>query len=142
MTIFLMGLLAIGCGSEDSADGDHDHHHGDATLPADFDDSTEKITESGITVSYTTDPVELIESEEFSVIITYDGGTITEADATMPNHGGHGMNVEPDLDPQDDGTVVASPFQFHMPGYWILEVKLKNDNGDVEQVRFDMACCD
>ncbi len=142
MTIFLMGLLAIGCGSEDAADGDHDHHHGDATLPDDFDDSTQLMTQSGITVSYTTDPVELIESEEFSVIISHDGGTITKADATMPTHGGHGMNVLPVLDPQDDGTVVASPFQFHMPGYWVLEVVLENDNGDAEQVRFDMACCD
>ena len=144
MTFALLGLLALGCGGDDTkSDGDHDHHHhGDSTLPDDFDDSTEKTTESGIVVSYTTDPAALVESDEFSVIITHSGGTVIEADATMPSHGGHGMNVYPELDDDGAGTVVASPFQFHMPGYWELFIQLENAEGQVETVRFDMACCD
>ena len=145
MTFFLIGLMAIGCGSDDTKSGendDHHHHHGDDTLPDDFDDSTEKTTESGIDVSYTTDPEAPVESDEFSVIITHSGGTITTVDATMPSHGGHGMNVSPELDDDGQGTVVANPFQFHMPGHWELFVQLETDDGELETIRFDMACCD
>ena len=145
MSFFLIGVMAIGCGSDDTKSGedeDHHHHHGDDTLPDDFDDSTEKTTESGIDVSYTTDPEAPVESDEFSVIITHSGGTITTVDATMPSHGGHGMNVSPDLDDDGQGTVVANPFQFHMPGHWELFVQLETDDGAVETIRFDMACCD
>jgi len=145
MTFFLIGLMAIGCGSDETKsgeDGDHHHHHGDDTLPDDFDESTGKTTESGIDVSYTTDPEAPVESDEFSVIITHSGGTITTVDATMPSHGGHGMNVSPELDDDGQGTVVANPFQFHMPGHWELFVQLETDDGEVETIRFDMACCD
>lgn len=148
MTFVLLGLLALGCGGDDDKGGgdhahDHDHdHHGDDTLPDDFDDSTQKTTESGIVVSYTTNPAVIVESEEFGVIITHSGGTVVEADATMPTHGGHGMNVYPERDDDGAGTVVASPFQFHMPGYWELFIQLETADGDVETVRFDMACCD
>ena len=145
MTLFFTALLALGCGSDDTkaGNGDHEHHdHSGSTLPEDFDDSTDKTTESDIVVSYSTDPEALTESEEFSVIISHSGGVITEVDATMPSHGGHGMNVSPDLDDDGEGTVIANPFQFHMPGHWELFVQLENDEGASETVRFDMACCD
>ena len=29
-----------------------------------------------------------------------------------------------------------------MPGYWELFIQLENEDGDVETIRFDMACCD
>ena len=143
MTLLILALFAFGCADDDTSGDGHDHHHhGDSTLPDDFDDSTEKTTESGIVVAYTTDPEVLTESDEFSVIITHSGGTITEADATMPSHGGHGMNVYPQLEDDGEGTVVANPFQFHMPGHWELFVQLETEQGEIETVRFDMACCD
>ena len=87
-------------------------------------------------------PITVAAAEPGAVIITHSGGTVIEADATMPSHGGHGMNVYPELDDDGAGTVVANPFQFHMPGYWELFVQLENAEGQVETVRFDMACCD
>lgn len=142
MKIALLGLIvASGCGS--AADDTHSmhHDHGDSTLPEDFDDSTEKTTASGILVAYSTAPNPPVESEEFSVILSHSGGTIVAVDAAMPTHGGHGMNVTPRLEDDGTGTVVVSPFQFHMPGYWEMVVDLENDAGQEEQVRFDMACC-
>ena len=141
MKLFVFGTLMVACGGDDTKE-EHDHHEHNSTLPDDFDDSTEKETESGIVVSYSTDPETIIESDEFSVIITHSGGTIAEVDATMPSHGGHGMNVYPDLEDDGAGTVTANPFQFHMPGHWELFIQLENDGGTTETVRFDMACCD
>ena len=42
----------------------------------------------------------------------------------------------------DDGTVTAGPFEFHMPGYWLIQVTLADEEGNEEQVRFDVDCCE
>ena len=116
--LILFGFT-LGCTDKSSDSGHHAHHHGDEGLPDDFDPSTEVQTDLGsYTVSYTTDPSPIPESQLFSVIYTLSEGTLVGANATMPTHGDHGMTVEPTITANDDGTYTATPFEFHMPGYW------------------------
>ena len=137
-------LFTMGCDSKESDSGQaHDHHgHGDTDLPDDFDSSTEQTGSNGVMVSYVTDPFPIPESLEFSITFTVSDGTMTEADATMPTHGGHGMNVSPILIDNGDGTYTASPFEFHMPGYWVIHATVADENGTEERVDFDVDCCD
>ena len=147
ITICLLTLtFACGDKGEDSgaAANEHDHsgHHGDTDLPDDFDPATEHTSSTGITVSYTTDPSPIPESTEFSVTFSLSGGTMTEADATMPSHGGHGMPVAPVLNDNGDGTYTAAPFEFQMPGYWVIHATVRDDNGTEERVDFEVDCCE
>ncbi len=137
-------LFAFGCGEKDAdTAGSHDHHdHGDTDLPEDFDPSTEQSSNHGVTVSYVTSPDPIPESSEFAITFTVDGGTMTEADATMPTHGGHGMPVSPVLVDNGDGTYTAEPFEFTMPGYWVIHATVADENGTEERVDFDVDCCE
>jgi len=121
---------------------EEEDHHGDDGLPDDFDPATEKTTPSGITVSYTTDPRTIAESETFSVTFTLSAGVLSDADATMPTHGGHGMAFVPGVNYNGDNTYTATPFVFHMPGYWVIHATIVNEDGDTERLNFDVDCCD
>ena len=140
--------LAIACsGAEDdsAASGHSDHDHGgSAELPDDFDPTTERTTHNEtVTISYSSDPSPIPESTLFAVTFSADSGaTVTAADATMPNHGGHGMTVEPELTDNGDGTYTAAPFEFHMPGYWVIHATVADTNGVEERADFEVACCD
>ena len=136
--------LTFSCGGNDddtSGSSAHAHDHGNTDLPEDFDPSTEQQSSHGITVSYVTDPAPIPESSEFSVTFTLSGGTLTEADATMPSHGGHGMPVAPALTDNGDGHYTAAPFEFQMPGYWVIHATVADENGTEERVDFDVDCC-
>ena len=141
-------ILAVACGDkeDDSGHGDHDghdhSHHGDTDLPDDFDPATEQTSMTGITVSYVSDPTPIPESSEFAITFTLSGGTMTEADATMPTHGGHGMPVAPVLTDNGDGTYTAQPFEFQMPGYWVIHATVADEDGNQERVDFDVDCCE
>ena len=139
-----MLALAIGCGNEEKETGtSHDHDdHENTGLPDDFDPSTEQSSSHGVTVSYASDPSPIPESSEFSITFTVTGGTMTEADATMPTHGGHGMPVSPVLNDNGDGTYTAGPFEFQMPGYWVIHAVVANEDGNEERVDFDVDCCE
>ena len=147
MTGLLFIALTTGCSGaeDDSAASSHaDHEHDAAQLPADFDPATERTTHGGtVTVSYTSDPSPIPESTLFALTFsTSAGAVVTAADATMPNHGGHGMTVEPELTDNGDGTFTAAPFEFHMPGYWVIHATVADTNGTEERADFDVACCD
>ena len=150
-TAGLLSFLIAACGTKDdgedwdsSSHGDHDHsaHQGDTDLPDDFDPSTEQTSSTGVTVSYETDPSPIPESTEFTIIFTVSDGTLVEADATMPTHGGHGMPVAPALVDNGDGTYTAQPFEFAMPGYWVIHATVQDENGTAERVDFDVDCCE
>ena len=145
-TLILLTLVGFGCSKDDEETGTSDHHHhghGDTDLPDDFDPATELQAHDGaVTVSYTTDPTPIPESALFSVTFTVTDGTITGADATMPTHGGHGMTVEPAVTDNGDGTFTATPFEFHMPRYWVIHATVANADGTEERVDFDVDCCD
>jgi len=151
MCRLLIGLLAmgvVGCTADDKSEtgqtqeDEHAHHHGDTDVPDDFDPTTELVSESGITVSYTTNPAPIPESAEFSVTFSLGAGVMTEADATMPTHGGHGMAVFPEVTDNGDGTYTATPFEFHMPGYWVIHATVVDENGNEERVDFEVDCCE
>ena len=138
-------IFAVSCTpkSEDSGHGDHAHEHDNGGLPDDFDPSTEVQTNQGsYTVSYTTDPSPIPESTLFSVTYTVSEGTLIGADATMPTHGGHGMTVEPTITLNEDGSYTAMPFEFHMPGYWVIHGTIQGEDGTMERADFDVECCD
>jgi len=140
--LFLGFALSCTDKTGDSGHGDHDHDHDDGGLPDDFDPSTEVQTNLGsFTVSYTTDPSPIPESELFSVTYTISAGTLIGADATMPTHGGHGMTVEPTIALNEDGTYTATPFEFHMPGYWVIHGTVQGEDGSLERADFDVECC-
>ncbi len=146
-SLFLLTLAGFGCSKEDEETGhsghDHHHGHGDTDLPDDFDPTTEIQThDETVTISYTTDPDPIPESALFSVTFTVSGGSVTSADATMPTHGGHGMTVEPTVTDNGDGTFTATPFEFHMPGYWVIHATVENADGTEERADFDVDCCD
>ena len=143
--LIVASLLFVGCSEDKNETGTSDHHHdhGGTDLPDDFDPATAMTTHDGsVTVSYTTDPSPIPESALFSVTIAVTGGTVTEADATMPTHGGHGMTVQPELTDNGDGTFTASPFEFHMPGYWVIHATVENTEGESERADFDVDCCE
>ena len=143
---FIAGLGA--CGEQKSHEhGDHDDHHDhhdhdDDSLPDDFDPATEWTTNHGVTVSYTTYPSPIPDSQEFAVIFTVSEGSIVGADGTMPTHGGHGMNVEPQVIDNEDGTFTAEPFEFHMPGYWEIHATVESASGSQERLDFQVDCCE
>ena len=147
MTRFLFIALLGACtkGEIDTAASDHSgHDHGGAQLPDDFNPTTELTTHNGtVTVSYTSDPSPIPESTLFAVTFATDNGAvIASADATMPNHGGHGMTVEPALTDNGDGTYTAAPFEFHMPGYWVIHATVADASGVEERADFEVDCCD
>ena len=146
MRLLLAGLIltTTACGDKNDDDsGGHDHNgHGDTDLPDDFDPATEHTSSTGVNISYVADPSPIPESTEFAVIFTVSGGTMTEADATMPTHGGHGMPVAPQLTDNGDGTYTAEPFEFAMPGYWVIHATVADESGSEERVDFDVDCCE
>ncbi len=142
--IIALSTLIAACGSDASDSGHHMHDDGGANLPSDFDPTTELTAHSGaITISYTTNPAPIPESLLFSITFTVsEGATVVGADATMPTHGGHGMTVEPQVTDNGDGTFTATPFEFHMPGYWVIHALVADTSGTEERVDFDVDCCE
>lgn len=151
--ITTLGILALvtGCGDKDSDSGGHDHHDHDSmdTLPDDFDAATELATENGsYMVSYTTDPSPIPENDYFTVTVSVHdaAGTALVADAEaivdakMPAHG-HGMNTQPEVTANGDGTFLAEGMLFHMPGYWQITVDVTGPEG-VDSVAFEVDCCE
>jgi len=135
--------LWIGCGDKNDDSGHAQaHEHGNTDLPDGFDPATEQMAMNGITISYVTDPTPIPESTEFAVTFTLSGGTLIQAEATMPTHGGHGMPVEPALTDNGDGTFTAAPFEFSMPGYWVIHATVAGEDGIEERIDFDVDCCE
>ena len=142
VTALMLTMFACGSTDEGTAEPEPHDHHEDTDLPEDFDPSTEHVSSTGVTVSYVTDPSPIPESTEFAITFTVTGGELIEADATMPTHGGHGMPVAPALTDNEDGTYTAEPFEFAMPGYWVIHATVEDESGNRERVDFDVDCCE
>ena len=89
--------------------------------------------------SPTPDPIPFNDYFDVNVWVS-DGPTPTpglavDIDAQMPAHG-HGMNVDPQVTDNGDGSYGASGLLFHMEGHWQLLV-----NVGEEQAVFDITCC-
>jgi len=167
LATLLLLILAIGCGNKSSesdsgtdnagdpsGDDDHNDHddHGDTDIPDDFDNTRELLSNNGLFYAVyepLTDPIP--ESTEFSVLVTLYDPTdqttvLTEAivsniDSTMPTHGGHGMNVNPVVTDNGDGTWTGSPLKYHMPGYWVLHVEATLGS-ESDRADFEISCCE
>ena len=136
--MLLMMMLGCGTGEEDSAVAEETNF------------STTATTDGGSFVAtYTTDPAPITSDAYFAVTLSVfeaDGTTVVtditsaDIDAEMTTHG-HGMNVDPEITDNGDGTFTATPFLFHMSGHWTIRFALTQ--GDItEEGYFDVECCD
>lgn len=145
-------LLACGdkeadSGTTDSGDT-HDHTDHGGTDTGTMDTSRTQTSDGGtytVTWAPSVDPVPLNENFDVDITATPDvmpegGFTVTRADASMPAHG-HGMNVEPEVTDNGDGTATAGPFNFMMEGHWVVEVDLTSGDG-TETASFNVMCCE
>ena len=130
---FLTAATLLGCAKDDGTSGNGD---GVEDLPSTL------TTSHGVTVSYVANPDPIPESSEFSVVFTVSDGSITAADATMPEHAGHGMTVEPIVTDNGDQTFTAVPFEFHMPGRWEIHATVASATGEEERLDFQVDCCE
>ena len=140
-------VLLMGCPEGD----DHEHHHHDTSDTAVHDYSAAAHSDGGsFYVTYTPDPDPIPLSDEFSITVMVHDGTDTDtmlmnvdavaADGDMPDHD-HGMNVVPEVVDNGDGTFTASPFAFHMPGYWEINVDVTVGE-TTERATFSVDCCE
>ncbi len=89
------------------------------------------------------DPVPLNQPFTLSVAV-YDGvdhtkllpDTTVEVSARMPAHN-HGMNLEPQVTSNGDGTAKVDGMLFHMAGHWELYIDVVRD-ADIERATFDV----
>ena len=142
----LLCLLAAACGDKEGADSGHDHHHhhhgGDR-------DAVTSIDTDSWTVSYAVPGGDIPLSEEFALEVTVHAAGDPASPATsaevavtaiMPDHD-HGMNQEPTVTANGDGTFTADGMLFHMSGYWEIIVDVTAD-GSMETARLGANCCD
>lgn len=99
-------------------------------------------------VSYATDPSPIPLNAYFDAtfaVFTDEAmtapasGVIASFAAAMPAHG-HGMNVEPTVTDNGDGTFAVQGILFHMEGDWQMVLSLSGDSG-VQTATFDVDCC-
>ncbi len=60
--------------------------------------------------------------------------------ADMPAHG-HGMNQEPTVTANGDGSFLAAGMLFHMSGHWEVIIDL-SEGGSTDSARLPLPCCD
>ena len=127
------------------------HHHDDTSDTAQHDYSAAAHSDGGsFYVVYASDPDPIPLSDEFSItLMVYDGADTdtmlmnvdaVATDADMPDHD-HGMNVVPVVVDNGNGTFTASPFAFHMPGYWEINVDVTVGE-TTERATFSVDCCE
>lgn len=161
-------MLALGACSSDESDDTHDHgshdhdsgqaHDGHAHDAGDYtpDERTAKPSQNAtFFVSYTSDPSPIPFNELFTMTVTVADPAAPETpltdvdsvsvEARMPAHG-HGMNTEPVVTKNDDGTFLVEGLKFHMQSStpaerW--EVAADITRGDAtDQVVFEVVCCE
>lgn len=130
---------------------DNGHHHDDTSDTAQYDYSRAMHSDGGsFYVVYAPDPDPIPLSDEFSITLMVHDGAETDtmlidvdavaADGDMPDHD-HGMNVVPAVVDNGNGTFTASPFAFHMPGYWEINVDVTIGE-TTERATFSVDCCE
>jgi hypothetical protein len=147
MVIGVLAALAA-CGGDGDGDSGTDHDHHDMGGSTGLDYSTEAMTDGGsYSVMYvpSVDPIPLSEPFELTVsVMDPTSGDVVMADdmmftATMPSHG-HGMNTEPQVVANDDGTFGVTGMLLHMEGWWEMTVDV-SVMGTTERATFNVDCC-
>jgi hypothetical protein len=147
----MVGLAGFGCGepdddNEQSPDAAHDQHDAGASDDSGGSDFSEfaggretATVDGSFYVRYTPTPdpipvselftveVEVYESSEMSSPVS--GADLSIA-AEMPTHG-HGMNTEPQVTANGDGTYTIEGMKFHMPSDpqnpWTIDLTIDKD---------------
>ena len=145
-------LLVAGCsaggGSDEDAGNGHSGHMdvgGDAGDFSAYTEQRQTMTEEGtFHVSYVPEPDPIPVSELFTLTVevaeneskdSMVAGADVSIEAKMPTHG-HGMNTEPEVSEESDGTYTIEGMKFHMPSDpqnpWVMEVTV--DDGESSDV--------
>ena len=136
----------LGCGPSDDGEGNNGEEGGT---------TREKMTD-GYTyyVEYQPTPDPIPHNELFTIDVSVweteaKDTPLTDAaiavDATMPAHG-HGMNTEPTITDNEDGTFTVEGMKFHMESptpeeKWVIGVEVTQGE-TTETASFDVMCCD
>ncbi|MFT4621897.1 MAG: hypothetical protein ACI8PZ_000549 [Myxococcota bacterium] len=143
-------LALVGCGDDggkDSSDTSEDTQGGHGAGGT-HDLSTEVMSDGGsFMVSYmpSVDPIPLSEPFDLTVMVAdaTSGDMVMGADltfaATMPDHG-HGMNTEPAITANADGSFTVTGMLFHMEGWWMMTAGITVDSS-TEMAMFNHTCC-
>ncbi len=158
MRTVLFATLIVGLSACDGKEAETGHDSDDHTHDTDaHTDDTDAgnptnvaMTDGGsFHVRYTTTPSPIPLNDYFDVRVeAFSDAAMTAPaagvpgtfDAWMPAHG-HGMNVEPTITDNGDGTWDVSGLLFHMEGDWQVTVGLEGAGG-LENAVFDVACCE
>ncbi len=150
----LCALLAFSaaCGSDD--DGANNGSQANNTSAQEVDESTAQLSEEGaFYVMYSADPAPIPFNELFDlVVMVHDGEDHSQMfmdadidiEATMPAHE-HGMNTEPTVTAQEDGSFLVEGMKFHMRSNtpedkWQIHVDVTRDE-TTERATFNVMCC-
>lgn len=159
MRTVLFATLALGlsaCKAEgddtaeetDAHDSDGHTHDSDETGTGNF--TNEAMTDGGtwhVRLTPTPSPIPLndyfdvrVEAFTDEAMTAPAAGVTATFDAEMPAHG-HGMNVEPEITDNGDGTWDVTGLLFHMEGDWRVAVGIAGTDS-FESAVFDVACCE
>ncbi|MFP4597583.1 MAG: hypothetical protein ACOC9W_01025 [Persicimonas sp.] len=145
--------FSAACGSD--ADGANNSSQDNNTSAHQVDESTAQLSENGtFYVMYSADPAPIPFNELFDlVVMVHDGEDHSqmlmdaeiEVEATMPAHE-HGMNTEPTVTKEDDGSFLVEGMKFHMRSdtaedKWQVHVDVTHEE-TTERATFNVMCCE
>jgi hypothetical protein len=150
-TLLACSSLAIfvACGSAEQDDAEDNANNNEQ-----LDESRSQLSDGGsFMVMYSPDPEPIPFNELFDlVVMVHDGEDHSEmlmdadieVDATMPAHG-HGMNTEPSVTREDDGSFLVEGMKFHMRSEdaeqrWEIHIEATHEE-TTETATFNVMCC-
>ncbi len=142
-TLLCFAVFANACATDgtDSGQGHRSHQSNGETV-------SEAMTEGGsYAVSFAVLEQGFPLSEEFDLAFTVANADKSPAadvelsvTAWMPNHG-HGMNQEPIVTANGDGTFLVAGMLLHMSGAWDVYADVQFE-GTTESATLSIRCCD
>jgi hypothetical protein len=139
-------------GTASDAEGDHsahDHGMGDMAMSdAEWHQGTEALSDEGhFYVTYAIDGDPGVRDEFTLLVSVYDAAQtalIEDAEVTftpsMPSMG-HGMEEDPVVTANGDGTFTVSNLAFSMGGTWLFAIEITSGE-TTDTVAFEVSCCE
>lgn len=148
MRIALLLLTAVflltGCAATQSSGGSSRATEPERTAPPPTPNERGEYEAAGKTfrVVFTTAPLPIPMNEPFEIRAQIEpvgekppGEVKLRVDAAMPDHR-HGMNTQPQVTREADGSWRVRGMLLHMPGYWELYFDLERD-GETERAQYN-----
>lgn len=138
------GFLLTGCAATQSSGGSSRATEPERTAPPPTPNERGEYEAAGKTfrVAFTTAPLPIPMNEPFEIRARIEpigekppGEVKLRVDAAMPDHR-HGMNTQPQVTREADGSWRVRGMLLHMPGYWELYFDLERD-GETERAQYN-----